>query len=148
MVSPTPVASALVDPTAAKVPPGCAAGGVRLPAGARCAAELECFGPVRLRRDRVEAARVSCDGRHTWETYAEGELPAALAGAGHAAVVADAAVQQVCNVSTFRLVSGIRQAAGWNLEVLPPAAAAADRTYRCLAGRGVNALAVPTLTGR
>ncbi|MFG2055330.1 serine/threonine-protein kinase [Micromonospora sp. NPDC048930] len=147
VVQPTPVASGVVDPTGAPVAPGCATGGVRLPAGARCAPELECFGPVRLRRDRAEAARVPCDGRHTWETYAEGDLPAALAGAGHEAVVADPAVQRVCNVSTFRLASGIRQTAGWNLEVLPPAAAA-DRTYRCLAGRGVDALAVPTLTGR
>ncbi|MCW3841100.1 protein kinase [Micromonospora yasonensis] len=148
VTQPTPVASGAVDPTGAKVLPGCAAGGVRLPAGARCAPELECFGPVRLRRDRAEATRVPCDGRHTWETYAEGDLPAALTGAGHEAVVADPAVQQVCNVSTFRLVSGIKQTGGWNLEVLPPVGATTDRTYRCLAGRGVDALAVPTLTGR
>ncbi|MFE9692014.1 serine/threonine-protein kinase [Micromonospora sp. NPDC005806] len=146
--SPTPVASGVVDPTGARVLPGCAIGDVRLPTGARCAPELECYGPVRLRRDRAEAARVPCDGRHTWETYAEGDLPAVLVGAGHGAVVADAAVQQVCNLSTFRLVSGIPQAAGWNLEVLPPSGTDADRTYRCLAGRGVDALAVPTLTGR
>ncbi|MFG3604589.1 serine/threonine-protein kinase [Micromonospora chersina] len=148
VVSPTPVASGAVESSGVKVLPGCATGDVRLPAGARCASELECYGPVRLRRDRAEATRVPCDGRHTWETYAEGDLPAALAGAGHDAVVADPAVQQVCNVSTFRLASGIRQATGWNLEVLPPAGTALDRTYRCLAGRGVDALAVPTLTGR
>ncbi|MEU4370644.1 serine/threonine-protein kinase [Micromonospora chersina] len=148
VVSPTPVASGAVQPSGAKVLPGCAAGDVRLPSGAHCASELECYGPVRLRRDRAEATRVPCDGRHTWETYAEGDLPAALAGAGHDAVVADPAVQQVCNVSTFRLASGIRQATGWNLEVLPPAGTELDRTYRCLAGRGVDALAVPTLTGR
>ncbi len=148
VVQPTPVASGMVDPSGAEVLPGCAVGGVRLPAGARCASELECFGPIRLRRDRAEVARVPCDGRHTWETYAEGDLPATLAGVGHSAVVADPTVQQVCNVSTFRLSSGIRQTAGWNLEVLPPAGTVADRTYRCLAGRGVNALAVPTLTGR
>lgn len=148
VVSPTPLASGVVDQVGAKVLPGCATGGVHLPAGARCASELECFGPVRLRRDRAEAARVPCDGQHTWETYAEGDLPATLTGAGHEAVVADPTVQQVCNVSTFRLASGIQQAAGWNLEVLPPAGTSADRTYRCLAGRGVNALAVPTLTGR
>ncbi|MFE9954969.1 serine/threonine-protein kinase [Micromonospora sp. NPDC005299] len=148
VVSPTPVASGAVEPSGARVAPGCAAGDVRLPAGAHCASELECYGPVRLRRDRAEATRVPCDGRHTWETYAEGDLPAALAGAGHDAVVADPAVQQVCSVSTFRLVSGVRQVTGWNLEVLPPAGTDLDRTYRCLAGRGVDALAVPTLIGR
>lgn len=148
VVSPTPVASGVVEVTAPKVLPGCATGDVRLPAGARCATELECFGPVRLRRDRAEATRVSCDGRHTWETYAEGDLPATLAGAGHGAVAAHPAVQRVCNVGTFQLASGIRQAGDWNLEVLPPTGAGADRTYRCLAGRGVDALAMPTLTGR
>ncbi|MGW5016342.1 hypothetical protein ACWEOR_30445 [Micromonospora chalcea] len=127
--------------------PGCASADVRLPAGARCASELECFGPVRLRRDRAEASRVPCDGQHTWETYAAGDLPAGLAGAKHDAVVADPAVGKVCNPDTFRVVSGADPANGWNLEVLPPETDA-DRTYRCLAGRGVNALAGPTLTGR
>ncbi|MEU4478106.1 serine/threonine-protein kinase [Micromonospora sp. NPDC023966] len=147
VVSPTPVATA-AEPSGARLLPGCAAGDVRLPAGAHCASELECYGPVRLRRERAEAPRVPCDGRHTWETYAEGFLPVALAGAGHDAVVADPAVRQVCSVSTFRLVSGIRQVTGWNLEVLPPAGTDLDRTYRCLAGRGVDALAAPTLIGR
>ncbi len=146
--SPTSLQSAIADPNGPKALPGCAAEGVRLPTGARCVSELECFGPVRLRRDRAEATRVPCDGRHTWETYAVGDLPVALAGAGHAAVVADPAVQRVCNVRTFRLVSGIDEPAGWNLEVLPPSGTDADRSYRCLAGQGVDALAVPTLTGR
>ncbi|MET7470312.1 serine/threonine-protein kinase [Micromonospora sp. NPDC005686] len=141
---PTPATSGVAG--AAPVP-GCASADVRLPTGARCADELECFGPVRLRRDRAEASRVPCDGQHTWETYAAGDLPAALTGARHETVAADPAVGKVCNADTFRLVSGGKSASGWNLEVLPPEAEA-DRTYRCLAGRGVNALAVPTLTGR
>ncbi|MEU8260995.1 serine/threonine-protein kinase [Micromonospora sp. NPDC048999] len=145
---PTSMGSAIADPNGPKALPGCAAEGVRLPTGARCVSELECFGPVRLRRDRAEATRVPCDGRHTWETYVVGDLPAALVGAGHAAVAADSAVQQVCNVGTFRLVSGIDESTGWNLEVLPPSGTDVDRRYRCLAGRGVDALAVPTLTGR
>ncbi|MBQ1062098.1 MULTISPECIES: serine/threonine-protein kinase [Micromonospora] len=140
---PTPVTSGVAGGPV----PGCASADVRLPAGARCASELECFGPVRLRRDRAEASRVPCDGQHTWETYAAGDLPAGLAGAKHDAVVADPAVGKVCNPDTFRVVSGADPANGWNLEVLPPETDA-DRTYRCLAGRGVNALAGPTLTGR
>ncbi|MFD4205227.1 serine/threonine-protein kinase [Micromonospora tulbaghiae] len=143
-VAPTPAPSGVAG--AAPVP-GCASADVRLPAGARCATELECFGPVRLRRDRAEASRVPCDGQHTWETYAAGDLPAGLAGARHETVAADPAVGRVCNADTFRLVSGGKSASGWNLEVLPPEAEA-DRTYRCLAGQGVNALAGPTLTGR
>ncbi|TCB98914.1 serine/threonine protein kinase [Micromonospora zingiberis] len=127
--------------------PGCAAVPEALPSGARCAEELECFGPVQVRGQRAQASQVPCDTRHTWESYAQGELPAELAGAGHDEIIADPTVQRVCNEETFRLVSGVRQATGWNLEVLPPADADADRTYRCLAGRGLDGLASPTLTG-
>lgn len=149
--SPAPVATGVSAPVAGPdVLPGCRPGssGVDLPPGAHCVPELECFGPVRVRGDRAEAVRIPCDGRHTWEAYAEGDLPDRLVGAGHAAISADPAVRGVCNVRTFRLTSGISHQAGWNLEVLPPAGTAADRTYRCLAGRGVDALAAPTLTGR
>ncbi|WP_091080345.1 serine/threonine-protein kinase [Micromonospora nigra] len=131
------------------VRPGCA--GLpddALPAGARCATELECFGPVQVRGQRADATRVPCNRRHTWESYAQGDLPAALVGAGHDEVSTDPSVRRVCNEATFRLISGIAQPAGWNLEVLPPAGSGSDRTYRCLAGRGLDALASPTLTGR
>ncbi|MDG4804242.1 serine/threonine-protein kinase [Micromonospora sp. WMMD980] len=144
-VSPTVLATGAAGATPL---PGCASADVRLPAGARCGSELECYGPVRLRRDRAEASRVPCDGQHTWETYAAGDLPAALAGAAYDAVTADPAVRKICNTGTLRLVSGAASASGWNLEVLPPDATGSDRTYRCLAGQGVNALARPTLTGR
>ncbi|WBB74042.1 serine/threonine-protein kinase [Micromonospora sp. WMMD1128] len=144
-VSPTPATTGVAE---AAPSPGCASAAVRLPAGARCAPELECYGPVRLRRDRAEASRVPCDGQHTWETYAAGDLPVGLAGAAYRAVAADPAVRKVCNVGTFRLVSGVERASGWHLEVLPPPDTEPDRTYRCLAGQGVNALAGPTLTGR
>ncbi|WBB66002.1 serine/threonine-protein kinase [Micromonospora sp. WMMD812] len=119
-----------------------------LPGGARCLAELECFGPVRVRGARAEATRVSCDGRHTWETYAEGLLPVSLVGAGHPEVSTAPAVQAVCSTATFRLTTGIDSSAGWHLEVLPPVEGSVDRSFRCLAGRGVDALVGPTLTGR
>lgn len=127
--------------------PGCASLPEELPPGAGCATELECFGPVQVRGQRAEASRVSCDARHTWESYAQGELPAALFDADHDEIVADPTVRQVCNEETFRLVSGVKQASGWNLEVLPPADGEVDPTYRCLAGRGLDGLASPTLTG-
>lgn len=140
------VAATSVAATSAVLPACALTAG--LPAGAGCADELECFGPMVVRGARARAARVPCDGQHTWESYAEGELPDTLVGADHDEVVADAGVRRVCNETTFRLTSGIRIADGWNLEVLPPAEADTDRTYRCLAGRGLDALASPTLTGR
>ncbi|WP_428963221.1 serine/threonine-protein kinase [Micromonospora fluostatini] len=130
--------------------PGClpgTGGEAALPGGARCAPELECFGPVLVRGGQARAARVSCDGRHTWESFAEGDLPAGLVGAGHDEVRGDPTVQAACGPQTFRLTSGMAPT-GWNLEVLPPVEDEAGGFYRCLAGRGVDALAVPTLTDR
>ncbi|MFI7021168.1 serine/threonine-protein kinase [Micromonospora sp. NPDC049900] len=127
--------------------PGCATLPEVLPEGARCAEELECFGPVQVRAQRAEADQVSCDTRHTWESYAEGELPRALFDADHDEIVTDPGVRKVCNTETFRLVSGMDKPTGWNLEVLPPADAQTDATYRCLAGRGLDGLASPTITG-
>ncbi|GIJ21886.1 hypothetical protein Vlu01_25100 [Micromonospora lutea] len=144
---PSPQASISARPAATgMLRPGCATHPEALPTGAQCATELECFGPVQVRGQRAEASRMPCDTRHTWESYAEGQLPAALADAGHDEIVADPQVRQVCNHETFRLVSGVRQTGGWNLEVLPPADTDTDRTYRCLAGRGLDGLASPTLT--
>ncbi|WP_433530234.1 serine/threonine-protein kinase [Micromonospora sp. CA-263727] len=146
-ISPQPTMPAR-PPATGVLRPGCAALPAALPEGADCAAELECFGPVQVRGQRATASRVSCDRRHTWESYAEGVLPAALVGAGHDRIVADPTVRRVCNEETFRLVSGIRQPVGWHFEVLPPADPDADTTYRCLAGQGLDGLAAPTLTSR
>ncbi|MFF3852106.1 serine/threonine-protein kinase [Micromonospora sp. NPDC002575] len=151
--TPTPVVTVGGTTTATRwgALPGCVSGSsgpAGLPAGARCVAELQCFGPMRVRGARADAPRLPCDGRHTWEAYAEGELPAALTDAPHDEVTADPQVRQVCNPVTFRLTSGIAYTSGWRLEVLPPAADGPDRTFRCLAGRGVDGLYEPTLSGR
>ncbi|MFG3700391.1 protein kinase [Micromonospora sp. NPDC047620] len=144
----TPAPSPTADVAATSgVLPACAAA-TGLPDGAGCADELECFGPMEVRGAWARAARVPCDGDHTWESYAEGKLPDTLVGADHTRVSEAPAVRRVCNETTFRLTSGMGYADGWNLEVLPPTGVDADRTYRCLAGRGLDALASPTLTGR
>ncbi|MFB9238533.1 serine/threonine-protein kinase [Plantactinospora siamensis] len=124
--------------------PGCRSG---LPAGARCPTSTECFGPVRIRGTAAEAQPVACAGRHTWETYALGELPADVDPRDEDAVRA-AAGGRVCTTATFARVTGLASAGGWRFEVLPPdrtAAAAGDRSYRCLAGRGVDGLVGPSL---
>ncbi|MFC0503928.1 serine/threonine-protein kinase [Micromonospora costi] len=147
---PTPSVSRVAAPAADGMLPGCTTGSgaaAELPAGARCVPHLECYGPVRVRGTRAEATQVSCDGRHTWETYAEGLLPVSLVGAGYADVAADPSVRTVCSPTTFRLTTRIDSPAGWHLEVLPPVEGDVDRTFRCLAGRGVDALVGPTLTG-
>ncbi|MFC7550526.1 protein kinase [Plantactinospora sp. GCM10030261] len=125
--------------------PGCPAG---LPAGARCPTELECYGPVRIRGSAAQAERVPCSGRHTWESYAVGDLPAEVDAGNHASVVTEPTVARICAATTFTAVSGQPVVDGWRFEVLPPdrsAVATGDRAYRCLAGKGVDSLVGPTL---
>ncbi|MEQ4304997.1 protein kinase [Plantactinospora sp. B6F1] len=123
--------------------PGCR---LSLPEAARCPTELECFGPVRLRGATAEASATSCAGRHTWESYAEGDLPPGLDPTDHAAVKNDITVRQVCNATIFRRTTTLLDVAPWQFEVLPPKADDIGRTFRCLAGKGVNRLTGPTLT--
>ncbi|MBF9129727.1 hypothetical protein I0C86_12270, partial [Plantactinospora sp. S1510] len=123
---------------------------VALPGGARCPVELECFGPVRVRKTQAEAQRLSCSGRHTWESYAEGDLPLDVDATDHGAVKQDATVRGICNTNVFRLTTTLIDTDDWRFEVLPPspstgAAGPANRTFRCLAGKGVDQLTGPTL---
>jgi serine/threonine protein kinase len=140
--TPTPSTSAAVFNNAL---PGCL---IPLPAGGRCPPDAECFGPVSSGRDEVRAARVSCAGRHTWEAWAIGDLPASVTSVDHATVVNEPAVRQVCAPTSFSSVTLLMSTQGWEFEVLPPAAAdfeTGDRTFRCLAGKGDDALTEPTL---
>ncbi|GAA0811732.1 serine/threonine-protein kinase [Spirilliplanes yamanashiensis] len=121
--------------------PGCA---TPLPGGARCPGSLECLN--RRPDQGFAAGLVACTERHTWEVFALGTLPAAVSPTDQEAVKGDPTVRQVCSRETFLRTTGLVSAAGWSLSVLPPDAAAADRTFRCLAGRGTNALTGPTLT--
>ncbi|ABP56772.1 protein kinase [Salinispora tropica CNB-440] len=136
-----PTSSAALT-TDAALRPACAQV-AELPSGARCADELECFGPIWISGSRAPAEQVPCSGEHTWESYAEGELPKALHRADYADISAHPTVRRVCNETTFRLAAGLNRTEGWNLDVLPPGGA--ERTYRCVAGRGLDALAAPTL---
>jgi serine/threonine protein kinase len=125
--------------------PGCL---IPLPAGGRCPSEVECYGAVTPGRDEVRADRVSCTGRHTWEAWAVGDLPASVTAVDRESVVRETTVRQICGATSFTSVTLLIDTEGWEFEVLPPAAAAfaaGDRTFRCLAGRGADALVEPTL---
>jgi serine/threonine protein kinase len=127
--------------------PGCR---TALPGGGRCPSELECFGPVRVRGSHASAERVPCVGRHTWESYALGDLPAAATPDDYQTVKAEPTVRLVCGAGTFKQATGLAAGVEWKFEVLPPtpeAVAGGERTYRCLAGKGAGALAGPTLGG-
>ncbi|MFD1320830.1 serine/threonine-protein kinase [Micromonospora sonneratiae] len=125
--------------------PGCL---VELPGGSRCSDELECFGPVQVRGSGARAVQVPCSGRHTWESYAEGDLPAEVVATDHRAVKADPTVRRVCAETTFRSTTLQMTVDGWHFEVLPPPEESmklGQRTFRCLAGKGTNQLLGPTL---
>jgi tRNA A-37 threonylcarbamoyl transferase component Bud32 len=151
--APAPTGGARTSATA-RVSPSSSGGGVLLPdclvplpGASRCPAELECFGPVLVRGAAARADQVSCTGRHTFESYAEGDVPEKLPASDYQVVKKDPTVRQVCGASTFVRVT-MQSPTGWILEVLPPtekAAAGGDRTYRCLAGKGADQLSAPTL---
>lgn len=149
---PNPVAQTPVGPTATAT---ATAGGGALPGclsplsgGVRCPTEIECFGAAQASGRELRAERVPCTGRHTWETYALGDLPDAVPATDHSAVTKDRTVRQVCGETSFRAVTLLMDAGGWRFEVLPPdaeAVADGDRTYRCVAGKGTDQLTGPTL---
>jgi serine/threonine protein kinase len=117
--------------------PGC---GTAPPGDARCPDGVECY--TRRAETGVFAAKVPCDRKHSWEVFAIGTLPSGVAPGDRDAVTADPTVRQVCSYQTFRATTS-RTASGWALSVLPPTDA--SRTFRCLAGRGADALTGPVL---
>jgi hypothetical protein len=146
-----PTASRPATPTASAVTISPGAGGLVLPGclalrpeHGRCPDKLECFGSAFPEGGVLTAPVVPCAGRHTWEAYAVGELPD---GTRPAVAGSNPAVRRLCNEGNFRIVS-LRLDAGWRFEVLPPGQDAYDsgeRTYRCLAGKGLDRLNGPTL---
>jgi hypothetical protein len=139
---PTPSPTAGVQTTGAPLPSlaGGALPGCLVPiAGGRCPDELECYGPAEAGGPGIRAPRVDCAGRHTWEAYAVGDLPA---GADPDDVADEPAAKNLCTDATFQLTTLILSTAGWEFEVLRPDG---DRTFRCLAGKGRDALTGPTL---
>jgi serine/threonine protein kinase len=139
---PKPSPTALVPTTGVPLPSlaGGALPGCLLPiTGGRCPEELECYGPADAEGPGIRAPRVDCGGRHTWEAYAVGDLPA---GADPDDIADEPAVEALCTDSTFMRTTLLFSTAGWEFEVLRPEG---DRTFRCLAGKGRNALQGPTL---
>ncbi|WP_281895942.1 serine/threonine-protein kinase [Phytohabitans aurantiacus] len=140
---PTPTAVSTTEPIigATSLSAGGALPGCLVPInGGRCPEAEECYGPVSTTGGKVRAEQVPCAGRHTWESYAIGDLPSGLAGAGLAKVKADPAVKALCSRFTFSQTTLIFSPEGWQFEVLP-----GEGDFRCLAGKGTNALTGHTL---
>ena len=130
---PGPSATTAAPPTTGPSRTGAAlpsvACGLGAPAAARCSSVVECYDAA--------LKAVPCTGRHTWETFAYGELP-------KGSQVRDektSPVNEVCGRST--LIAVEISAGGWSIDVLLPSLAdqkAGPTTFRCQAGRGDGAL--------
>jgi tRNA A-37 threonylcarbamoyl transferase component Bud32 len=125
-----PAATSAV-PVAMSRLPGCDS------AAAHCPAELECY----TRQVGTGAVKVSCAKRHSWEVFAVGRLPSGVEPGDRDAVTTDPVVRKICSTTTFRRTTTRTDSTEWALSVLP----AADRTFRCLAGQGLDELRGPVL---
>ncbi|MFD0582865.1 serine/threonine-protein kinase [Dactylosporangium darangshiense] len=116
-------------------PPRAACGGP-VDKRALCSDTPECFDANRAPAD--------CSGRHTWEAFAYGEL----AKGSKVSDKKDPMVNAVCSIPT--LLSVNIGAAAWRIDVLLPTLdeqKAGPTTFRCLAGKGDNALTGEQLHG-
>jgi len=135
------LASRLTSPATSTLPvalsrlPGCEA------ATAHCPAQLECY--TRRADGGPTARQVSCARPHSWEVFAVGLLPSGVEPRDRDAVTTDPIVRKVCSTATFRRLTTRTDGTEWALSVLPPTSA--DRTFRCLAGQGLDRLRGPVL---
>jgi serine/threonine protein kinase len=128
----TPVTSV---PVALSRLPGCSS------PTAHCPEQLECY-TRRPGSGRI-ARRVPCTGPHSWEVFAVGRLPSGVEARDRDAVTTDPIVRKVCSTATFGRTTTRTDGTEWALSVLPPTSA--DRTFRCLAGQGLDRLSGPVL---
>jgi serine/threonine protein kinase len=134
-------ASRLTAPTASTVPvalsqlPGCAS------PVAHCPGQLECY--TRRADGSRTARKVACARPHSWEVFAVGRLPSGVEPRDRDAVTTDPTVRKVCSTTTFRRTTTRTDSTEWALSVLPPTSD--DRTFRCLAGQGLDRLRGPVL---
>jgi serine/threonine protein kinase len=84
--------------------------------------------------------KIDCKGKHTWEEFAYGELPT---GVKPADAPKNQDVRRACSFVTLVAVDANTALAQWDIEVLVPTGS--SRTYRCIAGRGPNALTGPQI---
>ncbi|GGM33499.1 protein kinase [Dactylosporangium sucinum] len=103
--------------------------GFDAPAEARCTSAVECYD--------ADHNAVSCAGKHTWELFAFGELNKG----SRVSSTSQSPVREVCGRGVLILVD--INATAWKTDVILPtleAQQAGPTTFRCLAGKGPDAL--------
>ncbi|GAA4591407.1 hypothetical protein GCM10023194_50670 [Planotetraspora phitsanulokensis] len=118
---------------------GCPASSVPGVMGAACVVKPECWHGLTSTAGDVTARAASCDGPHSWETYAIAPLPLELSTSDQETVARHPAVASLCTLDT--LLKSRHGAAAkltpdrWEVDVLPPSAArfaAGSRVFRCV----------------
>ena len=127
--SSTATDSSTASSTAAKLPPT-----RRTPTTAPAVGS--CWSGLVDISGQATSEQVACSAPHFWEAYAIGVLAAATASATDTDVLHDPVVARTCTESTLKAYLGPDRGGTFNLDVLPPTAAAfADghKGFACLA---------------
>jgi hypothetical protein len=118
------------------------AGGVDV----RCPGKPECFAGINNIGGEVSARKLSCDRKHTWETFLIGKLPSTVKSAEYEEVAGNAVVKTLCGGSALTLALKGESTSGWSSEILPPSESDfedGNREFRCVAGKGLDKLNKP-----
>jgi len=139
---PAPVGVFGVATTAEHCPAASVAG-----AGAVCVTTPECWLGVNDINGVVTARSKSCGRPHTWQTFAIAMMPTESATFNVNIVQGNATVQAVCSLKVLmasRTGAALQvPRSDWSIQVMPPDETAYNtgvRTYRCLAGHGLDKL--------
>jgi hypothetical protein len=116
-------------------------------ASAECVQTPECWAGVNEDAGVITARSVPCGQSHSWQTFAIAMMPPESATFDVNIVQANHAVQAVCSAKVLlasRTGDALRiPESAWQIQVMPPDEAAFNagvRTYRCLAGHGLDEL--------
>jgi hypothetical protein len=107
----------------------------------------ECWDGVNEDSGVITAGSLPCSKAHSWQTFAIAMMPADSSTINVNIVQANPAVAAVCSVKVLlasRTGAALRvPLSAWTIQVMPPDEAAYNagvRTYRCLAGHGLDEL--------
>jgi hypothetical protein len=111
----------------------------------QCATQPECFAGITVSSGSASARTVDCDTRHTWETFLTARLPDGVSSADNETVNNNPLVKTLCSTDVLGVIAP--DAGGnWRVTALPPTKEEYDqgeRRFRCLAGKGLDALSGP-----
>jgi serine/threonine protein kinase len=148
----SPAASVSVTPDLDDLAGGilgeCPLGSVSATGGitARCPTKPECWAGINDIGGQVSARTLPCNRAHSWETYLIGVLPASVTSNDAETVANNELIKVLCGQQALSIALNGESSAGWSSEILPPSKSdfnAGKREFRCVAGKGLDALDKP-----